>query len=258
MLLGYAAGRVMAPGFRFVSAGQRRSFLFQCAFNNYSFLPLPLVGMLWGEKAMGRLILSSLGAELAIWTLGIWILAAGRRAAADEDAGDAPHHMLLPLARLVTPVLVAMAAAAGVLLLRDGAGFGWLPSWAVPAGGALWDWAMKVGEMIGKATIPLAMTVAGASIARMRRSELRNPLVWRAGAIRLLMVPLLALLALQWLPLDTELRQVLQVVAVMPSAIVSIMFCKVYGGDEHFTTGTVLLTHVLALATVPLLLALVL
>jgi predicted permease len=44
----------------------------------------------------------------------------------------------------------------------------------------------------------------------------------------------------------------------MPAAVASISLCKVYGGDEHLTAGTVLLTHLAAAATVPILLALAL
>ena len=282
MLFGYAAGLAAeACGVRSVDGNRRKSFLFQCAFNNYLFLPLPLVGMLFGEKAMGRLILSSLGAELAIWTLGMFILSRpARRGAVSgcpasctapsgillEDgvvAGNSqpethnverPGHLVWnALRHLVTPTLIALALAIGVVMVRDLAGTAWIPEMCAP----VWNSLMQAGTLLGAATVPLAMTVAGSSMAQLRLGELRSPLVWGAGALRLLIVPVAALLILQWLPLAPETRQVLQVVAVMPSAIASITFCKVYGGDEHFTTGTVLLTHLLALATVPLLLALV-
>ena len=59
---------------------------------------------------------------------------------------------------------------------------------------------------------------------------------------------------LWWLPFAHEQRHVLAVVAVMPMSLASITLTRVYGGDEHFTAGTVLLTHLLALATAPLLL----
>ena len=262
MLFGYAAGLVAeACGVRSVDGNRRKSFHFQCAFNNYLFLPLPLVGMLFGDKAMGRLILSSLGAELAIWTLGMFILSrtgrggavAGNAQRATQNLAQPSHPVLEALRHLVTPTLIALALAVGVVTLRDLAGTAWIPGGCTP----VWNSLMQAGTLLGAATVPLAMTVAGSSIAQLRLGELRSPLVWGAGALRLLIVPVAALLILQWLPLAPEARQVLQVVAVMPSAIASITFCKVYGGDEHFTTGTVLLTHLMALATVPLLLALV-
>ncbi len=262
MLLGCAAGLLAEwCGLRAAAVGRRNAFLFQCAFNNYLFLPLPLVGMLFGGQAMAKLILASLGGELAIWTLGVFILTR-KGAGAAGKAGSGSSEVILedgvapglagPLRLLLTPTLAAMALAVAVVAVRDLAGTGW-----VPAGGAeVWKSLMGALSLIGAATVPLAMTVAGSSMARLRLAELRSPLVWGAGALRLAVIPAAALLILHVLPMPAEARQVMQVVAVMPSAVASITFCKVYGGDEHFTTGTVLLTHLLALVTVPLLLAL--
>jgi predicted permease len=145
MLLGYAAGLATGLcGARSTSAGRRNSFLFQCAFNNYLFLPLPLVGMMFGERAMAKLILASLGGELAIWTLGVFILSR-RGAVAAEKTGDGPREVILedgiapglagPLRLLLTPTLVAMGLAVGVVAVRDLAGTAWVPSGCAAAWG---------------------------------------------------------------------------------------------------------------------------
>ena len=71
-------------------------------------------------------------------------------------------------------------------------------------------------------------------------------------------IPIIALLLLRLLPLPIAERQVLTLVAVMPVSLASITFAKVFHGDEAFVSSTVLITHLLALATIPLLLALAL
>lgn len=244
MVAGYAAGMAVVRFLTFPSPDQRRSFLFQCAFNNYCFLPLPLVLALWGPDAAAMLLFSSLGAEVAVWTLGMFILS-GRRLHWEQ----ARH--------LLSPPLLAMAAAVGVVAVRD---LGLLPAWADQFRQSVGGRAVfHTIQLTGQATIPLAMTIAGSGLAMLPLAELRNRRVWLVSALRLLAIPALLLLALHWIPFSSDqIRHVLAVVAVMPAAVASISLGKVYGGDEHFTAGSVLLTHLGALVSVPLLLALAL
>jgi predicted permease len=44
--------------------------LFQCIINNYSFLPMPLAFLFWGEQGLALLIFSTIDSEIAFWTLG--------------------------------------------------------------------------------------------------------------------------------------------------------------------------------------------
>lgn len=241
MVLGYAVGRLVCPWIRFRDAEESHAFLFQCSFNNYSFLPLPLVAVLFGHKAVGALILSSLGAELAVWTLGLYIL-------------EGNQLRWRNLRHLLSPPLLALVAGVLAVVARDTGALGAIPGYygalQTPKGILL-----HAVQMVGAATIPLAMVVAGSSIAMLPFTELRSSRVWLVSALRLLAIPALALTLLWCLPFPREQREVLAVVAVMPTSLASIALTRVYGGDEHFTAGTVLLTHLLALATVPLVLA---
>jgi predicted permease len=49
-------------------------------------------------------------------------------------------------------------------------------------------------------------------------------------------------------------RNILTVVAVMPAAVVSLIFSERFSGDSDFIAATLLITHVGAVLTVPLLL----
>lgn len=238
-LLGFGVGRGVSRLARFRSVEQQRSFLFQCTVNNYAFLPMPIVLLLYGEKGVATLVLSALGAELALWSIGVSILN-GRRFGRGA------------LRSLLTPPLQALLAALVVVAVRD----------CTPAGAGIHAFVnCKPGELLvhtlkvfGAMTIPLAMTVAGSSLAHLRLGELQNPLVWLAGGVRLVVVPLLALGVLAVAPLSMESRHVLSVVAVMPVSVASVTFSRMFHGDDHFVAGSVLLTHLLALITVPLLL----
>jgi len=79
--------------------------------------------------------------------------------------------------------------------------------------------------------------------------------VWFVAAIRLVAVPLAMIPLLGAIPMDPVARGILCIVAVMPSAMVSVLFSERYGGDTDFIAGGLLLTHLGALVTVPLFLA---
>ncbi|MFA4944006.1 MAG: AEC family transporter [Lentisphaeria bacterium] len=244
VVVGWLAGLAVARLLRFATPAQKHAFIFQCGFNNYSFLALPLVEALWGAEAGAMLLLSTVGAELGVWTLGVTTL-----------GGHGFHwRQLLTLAR--RPPLLALAAAGAWLAVRDLLGLP--PVLETLHSGTAGTAIFRAVKLLGGATIPLSMTVAGCSLAVLPPRELRNRLVWLASALRLLAIPALVLLGLRLLPIPADQLRVLSVVAVMPAAVASISLCKVYGGDEHLTAGTVLLTHLAAAATVPILLALAL
>ena len=54
-------------------------FHFLCTMNNYSFLPIMLASMFWGEKGVAMVVFSTLGAEVIVWTFGIQAIT-GQRA----------------------------------------------------------------------------------------------------------------------------------------------------------------------------------
>jgi predicted permease len=46
-------------------------------------------------------------------------------------------------------------------------------------------------------------------------------------------------------------QNVMLIVAVMPNAISSLVLGEIYGGDQKLLSGTVLISHILALVTIP-------
>jgi len=72
------------------------------------------------------------------------------------------------------------------------------------------------------------------------------------AAVRLLAVPLVVLIWVNWLPLPQEVRNILMLVAVMPSAVSSVPVSEIFGADSEFAAASVLLTHLFCLLTVPL------
>ncbi len=241
MLCGFAAGTIGAKALGLPSGKLRRTLHFQCTINNYSFLPLPIVLLLWGETGMANLIFSTVGSEIAVWTLGILALSGGPINRAS-------------LRHLLTPPMLAIAAAAGTLAALDLAHVS-LPPPGTTAG-ALWNTLISALDMLGKATVPLAMVVAGSRMSELHLPRLITKPQVGMVILRNLVIPGMALALLRLLPMPASAYRVLAVVAVMPCAVASVILCDVYGGDSEFAAGSVLATHIAGLITIPLWLAL--
>ena len=239
-----AAGFLLGTfALRLLPAADRRktgAFLFQSAINNYLFLPLPLVLWRWGEEGVALLIFSSLGFEATLWSLGVaWM----RRGAAPRNAAPRPGFF--------SPPLVALLLSLSWVFARDLAGVRIPPH--LPRETA--DLFLAGAQAIGNATIALSMLVAGSRIATLRFGGAADPHVFAIVAIRLLAVPLLFLSLLKCFAMDDVAYGILAVVAVMPTAIAGIVFAERFDGDAEFVGTTLVLTHLAALVTVPLLLA---
>ncbi len=239
-LVGFALGLIAVRFLGRVSPDTARAFLFHCLMNNYLFLPLPLVLFLYGERGVALLVYSSLGYELVLWTVGVLLFTKG---------ATVTHRMR----QLLSPPFVTLLASLGLVFLRDKTGFE-LRGVLAP----LAESFVFIAQMLGQATVAMSVIVAGSRFAVLKRQTMLGWRVWLVSVIRLVLVPLILLPLLHLVPLDPMTRGILFIIAVMPSAMVSIIFSERYGGDSEFIAGGLLLTHLWALITVPLFLAFVL
>lgn len=238
MVTGYLTGRFYCLWRKSMSGELRRSFLLQCTINNYSFLPLAMIMTLFGNSLVAPLILSTLGAELMMWTLGAMTISGhglSRRS----------------LSALASPPLLAIYAALCILILFHVKGF---DSKLLSQRG---NWLFYVHtslKNIGQGTVPLALAVAGARMAQLRLRDVHNKTVYMLCCLRLLVIPALAFGLLWLLPLSDNCMKVLTIVAVMPVSLNSLVLNELYGGNRQLIAGSVLLTHLLSIATIPILL----
>jgi malate permease and related proteins len=242
-LLGLIALRTL-PG---ISAQRARAFLFHSTINNYLFLPLPLVLFLYGERGVAILVFSSIGYELVLWTLGVFLFTSKN----GDDAVNTPDGDAGPDWRgMLSPPLITLMLSLLLIPIRDALA-PHLPSSLQAAGDSL----LFIARTLGQATVAFSVIVAGSRFATLRWQTIRGGMVWLVTGIRLILVPLVLIPIIQWLPLDPVAQGVATIICVMPSAMASVLFSERYGGDSEFIAGGLLLTHLWALLTVPLLLA---
>ncbi len=237
MLTGYFVGLIAVLVFKFQQKKKKEQFLFQSTINNYSFLPLPIILMLWGNEGVAQLIFSTLGSEIILWTLGIFVLTGNKL-----SWGSLKHLLSVPiLAILAAIIVIALRSAIGEGNLVLEVGVFELVSHSF----------LDMLEVFGAATIPLAMFLAGSRVADLKLNHFFEFKQLLLIALRLLIIPAVAVLMIYLLPFSEELRKVLLVVSVMPSAITSVMLSEVYNSDTDFAASSVLTTQVVSILTIP-------
>ena len=170
-ILGLLPAAVCIPLFlRRAPSATRRAFAFQCLINNCLFLPLPIVSALYGPRGVALLVFASLGFEIVLWTLGVSLFA----------ARPSPRSVL---AALASPPFIALLLGLLWVALRPV-----VPLPSSPTALAARSAVRSALSLLGAATVPLAMLVAGARFATMPLATLRLPAVWLAVFLRLLLI----------------------------------------------------------------------
>lgn len=226
--IGFAVGALAARLGGLRDPVRLRTFVFAVGIFNYGYLPVPIVQGLFDAATLSVLFLFALGVELAIWTVGIGILAAG--------SGLGGHWK-----RIFNPTVLALLGGLGINV----AGFGG----SIPAPVA------SVIHQLGACSIPLGLLLIGATLADELRGRRETPGMWRtlvlAVVVRLLALPLVFLVAAMHLDLSVELKRVLVIQAAMPCGILPIVLAKHFRGDVPTALWTILGTTALGLLLIP-------
>lgn len=203
-----------------------RTFALAVGLTNYGYLPLPLMDAMFGPESRAVLLVHNVGVEAAIWTGGVLVV-----------TGLSP---LSGWRKLINAPLMALLAAIACNLT------GLSPHLPAPM--------MTLVHALAACAIPLGIIMSGVSIQPhlddpKRLVNTRVTLI--AWLLRLGVLPWVFLLAARYLPCSVELKRVLVIQAAMPSAVVSIIVARIYGGQPLVAVQIILGTTALALFTIP-------
>jgi malate permease and related proteins len=225
-LLSMGIGWYVARGLGLTIGHGLRTFALAVGLTNYGYLPLPLMDAMFGPESRAVLLVHNVGLEAAIWTGGILVVSGLSPLAGWRKLINAPVISLL------------LAVAANLTGVADH-----LP-----------QLVMNFVHALAVCAIPLGLIMTGVSLQPhfADPKQLVNPRVTLiAWLLRLGVLPLLLLAAARWLPCSSELKRVLVVQAAMPSAVVSVIIARVYGGQPLVAVQITLGTTALALFTIP-------
>jgi predicted permease len=200
-----------------------RTFALSAGLCNYSYLPLPIVGGIWGEKAQGVVLVHNMGVELALWSVGMLVL-----------TGASP---LEGWRRLLSPMLVTLVAAVAINVT------GLAPF--VPG------FIRSIAHSLGVCAVPIGVVNLAGFLDEPSKLLHRN-VALGACVARLGILPALMLGFAYMLPCSVELKRVLVVEAAMPAAVIPIILAQYYGGQPLTAVQVVLSTTAAGLVTCPL------
>jgi len=104
---------------------------------------------------------------------------------------------------------------------------------------------------IGNMTGPLSMMLIGASLADMNLRDAMDKDAFILSFVRLLALPVVAMVILRALGVDTLLWQVQATLIAMPAASNTAILAEMYGRDYSFAAKCVFISTILSLVTVP-------
>ncbi len=224
---GVLGGFFTAKAAGFTPTLHQRTFALAVGINNYSYMPLVIVAGMFGPRVRAILLLYNVGVEAAIWTVGVFVLTG--------------HSVAESWRRLISPIFVALVL--GVVVAQFGLG-SQIPG---PVSGTI--------HTLGVCAVPLGILLAGVNLASSIHSirdtvELRTSLT--SVVLRLGVFPAVWLAVARYAPLLPDLRSVLIVQAAMPTAMISIIAIKLYGGDSKIAARVLLGTTACSLLVTPL------
>ena len=221
--LAYYAGRALG-----LTQGQGlRTFAFTTGINNYGYIPIPLMTVLFGRESLGILFVHNVGCEGAIWTVGILVLAG--------------LSLREGWRKLANPPVFALIAAVAINTLEITR---FIPSTV-----------LTVIHLSAECAVPLGLLLIGATLMEYlsRPRELLDKRVTPASSVlRLGVLPVLFLMLAKFLPCSTDLKHVIIVQAAMPAGILPIVIARHYGGRPLTAVQVVVGTTVLGLFLIPL------
>ena len=216
----------------------RRITTYGLAFSNFGFFGIPVVGGLFPEYTF----------EYIVFTLPLWIFIYlyGVPYLLMENTGERRRSFLSHLRPLLNPMFVGLLIGALVGIL------------SIP----LPEFMLEVVDSLGGCMSPIAMMITGITFAGMPLVKvLKNPVVYTSTLLRLLLIPIavggLLLLADRLGMAVPEATRISTICAMaMPLGLNTVVIPAAYGRDTSVAAGMALVSHLLAIATIPLILGL--
>jgi predicted permease len=231
IVLGFPLAYAIAWLFGLAKGGGRRTFAIVAAIQNYGYLPLPIIAILFPDEPgpIALVFIHGLGVEIALWTVGLLIL---------SRHPGAPWKKLINGPFLSVVISLTLNYSHGYLLIPD-----------------VVRTAMK---MLGSTAIPISIFMIGATIGQLYDRSIWSQAGRTASAsvlTRLIILPAMILAIIRLLPVPEDLVKVLIIQAGMPAAIFPIVVARLYDGHVPTAIKVVLITSFASIITAPAVIA---
>ena len=206
----------------------RKIYTYGLAFSNFGFMGNAVVKALFPDVFMHYLIfVLPLWFFIYLWGVPALLI----------PAGEGKRTLKTRLKPLLNPMFAAVILGAVLGIVN------------LPIPGFVQSAVTTLGDCMS----PVAMLLTGMTIAKIKlKPILTNISIYAVSALRLLVLPLLAILALKWIPISDALALCTVCALAMPLGLNTIVVPSAYGKDTSVAAGMALISHVLSGITIPL------
>ncbi len=242
IFVAYFAGFLLAP--MFSNKSQRNTFIFLVAIPNWIFLPLPIVQALYGDSGVSIVLLCNVGAQVVLWSFGVWIL--------HGNMSQAAKHLVTNVGLWATGVGIVVA-----LLFPSARELETISPADASPGMLVAGSIVQALAMVGSLTIPMSLLAIGAQLGDLTIAIHRFPRVlWGVLLGRLIVAPLMTLaigygLMKLGVKIPEETRLIIYLIAVMPVAISCSVMTERFSGDTTLAAEGIFYSTFFSLLTVP-------
>ncbi len=208
---------------------------FAAVYSNCAFMGIPLINGLFGSEGVFYLTGYVTVFNIMVWTHGV-ILFGGKGTKT-------------PLKKVVSsPAVIAVFLGLATFLIQPLAAGIEFPGFIT----SVWGTVMAAAEHIAGMNTPLAMICAGVTISGTKLgNDLKNPGVYRAAVLRLIVCPLLFMLVFGWFDIPRVVFMTILAAAGCPAAATGTMFALRYGKCPEFSAVIFAVTTVISAVTLP-------
>lgn len=210
-------------------AYQKNIYKYALTFGNFSFMGTAVIKAMYGDDMLFNYLMFVLPLNLMVYTWGMIILI-------PKKTG------INPLKNLLNPVFIGMILGAVIGLLDLSK---YLPKFFT-------DTVSSAGACMA----PIAMILTGFVVANYDLKKLLlQGRVYIATALRLIVLPTLFVLGLKALGADQTTLIVALMAYATPLGLNTVVFPAAYGGDTTTGASMALISHTIAVITIPLMFA---
>ena len=195
---------------------------------NFGYMGYPLVQAVFGDEVMMLFMMFALPLNVFIYTKGISLLCPQKKSG------------ILNVLKQPTIIALIVGSALGLSGLK-------LPTVV-----------NEIATTASDCMAPIAMIIAGCVMAEKPLKTLVNDWkVYISSVVKLVVMPLLALIVLMLLKVDSTITLIAAVLWAMPFGMNTVVFPEAYGGDGRKGAQLSFVSHIMSIVTIPIIFSII-
>ncbi len=195
---------------------------------NTGFMGFPITKAIFGDDIFFLIVIQNIVLNIYFYSFAIFQINYGSK----DFKGDFSSS----LKSIINPNIIA--AILGLIIL-----FGQIK---IPGP------AVELVDMLGGVTTPLSMLIVGMRLANSNlKSILKNRDLILASVVNMLIMPVLVFLAVNWLPVENDIKLLMVWCACFPMAVIVVSLSSKYGRNATLAAQGMALTTTMSLVILP-------